>query len=48
VTLHLRKVGHFVGVAEALNFTHAAERLHMSQQALNAPIRQLERGCHAA
>lgn len=38
----LNKLAHFVAVAEELNFTRAAERLHMSQQALSTSIRQLE------
>jgi DNA-binding transcriptional LysR family regulator len=36
---HLRAL---IAVAEELNFTRAAERLHLTQQALSAQIRQLE------
>ena len=39
----MRKLAHFVAVAEELNFTRAAERLRMSQQALSTSIRQFER-----
>lgn len=40
--LDLRKLNHFVVLAEELNFTRAAERLGVSQQALSASIRRLE------
>ena len=43
VNPELRHVRSFVVLAEELNFTHAAARLHIAQQALSAQIRQLER-----
>jgi DNA-binding transcriptional LysR family regulator len=39
----VRQLAHFVAVAEELNFTRAAERAHLVQQALSASIAQLER-----
>ncbi|MBS1892469.1 MAG: LysR family transcriptional regulator [Actinobacteria bacterium] len=39
----LNKLANFIAVAEELNFTRAAERQHLSQQALSTSIRQLER-----
>ena len=41
--LDLRKVAHFVAVAEERSMTRAAARLHLSQQALSMSMRSLER-----
>ena len=44
----LRRLRHFVAVAEAGGFTRAAASLHLSQQALSSSIRQLEKDLNAA
>lgn len=42
MNVELRHLRSFLVVAEELNFTKAAARLHLAQQALSAQIRQLE------
>jgi hypothetical protein len=40
--VNLRRLRYFVGVTEELNFTRAAERLHIALSLLSYLIRQLE------
>src|SRR5437763_14566211 len=42
VDVEMRHLRALLAVAEELNFTRAADRLHLTQQALSGQIRQLE------
>src|SRR4029453_13373680 len=45
--VHLRDLRYFVAVAEELNFTRVARRLHLSQPALSKQVQALDAGLHA-
>ena len=40
--MELRHLRYFVGVAEALSFTKAAEKLHTAQPSLSRQVKDLE------
>lgn len=45
-TLNIKSIEYFLITAEELNFTRAAERLYISQQALSSHIKRLEEEYH--
>lgn len=45
--MELRHLKHFIVVAEELNFTRAAERVHIAQSALSTSVRMLEEDLRA-
>ncbi|KKC00644.1 LysR family transcriptional regulator [Mycolicibacter arupensis] len=47
-TPDLRRLTHFIAVAESAGFTSAAKQLHLSQQALSHSVQQLEKEIGAA
>jgi DNA-binding transcriptional LysR family regulator len=42
--MKFRRIEYFVAAAEELNFTHAADRLHVSQPPFSKQIHELEAG----
>ena len=39
--MELRQLAHFLAVADANHFTHAASRVHLTQSSLSSSIRAL-------